>query len=111
VISYVASASTCGLSGHSWVAVLDPCTGGRLTEAYFDLNEDGQVDLQDLIDIPGDKGVAPTSFKIDGKVEMPTYLIDGDTEIMYLPKIDTTMNEKRGAAPAQDLTHWRVLRR
>jgi Tfp pilus tip-associated adhesin PilY1 len=111
VISYVATASTCGLSGHSWVAVLDPCTGGRLTEAYFDLNEDGQVDLQDLIDIPGDKGVAPTSFKIDGKVEMPTYLIDGDTEIMYLPKIDTTMNEKRGAAPAQDLTHWRVLRR
>jgi Tfp pilus tip-associated adhesin PilY1 len=111
VISYVATASTCGLSGHSWVAVLDPCTGGRLLEAYFDLNEDGKVDFQDLIDIGQPDKAAPTAFKIDGKVEMPTYLIDGDTEIMYLPNIDTTMNEKRGAAPFQDMTHWRVLRR
>ncbi len=111
VISYVATASTCGLAGHSWVMVMDPCTGGRLPDAYFDFNEDGKVDFQDLIDIGEPDKAAPSAFKIDGKVEMPTYLIDGDTEIIYLPKIDTTMSEKRGAAPAQDMTHWRVLRK
>jgi type IV pilus assembly protein PilY1 len=111
VISYVATASTCGLSGHSWVMVMDPCTGGRLSIEYFDLNNDGVVDSQDLIDIGEPYNAAPTSFKIDGKVEMPTYLIDGDIEIMYLPKIDTTMNEKRGAAPFEDTTHWRMLRK
>jgi type IV pilus assembly protein PilY1 len=111
VISYVATASTCGLAGHSWVMVMDPCTGGRLPDAYFDFNEDGKVDFQDLIDIGEPDKAAPSAFKIDGKVEMPTYLIDGDTEIIYLPKIDTTMSEKRAAAPAQDMTHWRVLRK
>jgi Tfp pilus tip-associated adhesin PilY1 len=111
VISYVATASTCGLSGHSWVAVLDPCTGGRLPKAYFDLDDDGDVDFDDMIDIGQPDRAAPTAFKIDGKVEMPTYLIDGNIEIMYLPSIDTTMHEKRGLAPEQDMSHWRLLRK
>ncbi|MEJ2393022.1 MAG: hypothetical protein P8019_16710 [Gammaproteobacteria bacterium] len=110
VISYVATASTCGLSGHSWVMVMDPCTGGRLTEAYFDINGDGKIDAQDLIDIGDPFGASPTAIRIDGKVEMPTYLIDGDVEILYLPGIDSKINEKRASAPVQDMTHWRVLR-
>ena len=111
MISYVVEGSTCGLSGHSWVAVLDPCSGGRLTEAYFDINDDGKVDFQDMIDIGLPDKTSPTAIRIDGKVEMPTYLIDGDTEIIYLPGIDKKLNEKRGSAPAQDMTHWRVLRK
>ena len=125
VVSYVASASTCGLSGHSWLMVMDPCTGGRLADAYFDLNGDGKVEEDridyknpgviikspDLLDVGGDRA-APSAFKIDGKVEMPTYLIDGDTEIIYLPKIDTTVDDdKRGKVDVQFVTHWRVLRK
>jgi Tfp pilus tip-associated adhesin PilY1 len=129
VISYVNEGSICGLAGHSWVMVVDPCTGGRLSEAHFDVNGDekvhnkgkydqngdGTIDEKDadLVDI-GTVGhpnyVPPTGLKIDGKLELPSYLIKGDVEKGYYNTSDTDIVTLVQKAPRLGMTHWRVLR-
>jgi len=129
VISYVNEGSICGLAGHSWVMVVDPCTGGRLSQAHFDVNGDekvhnrgeydengdGTIDEKDadLVDI-GDKHdpnyVPPTGLKIDGKLELPSYLIKGDVEKGYYNTSDTDIVTLVQKAPRLGMTHWRVLR-
>jgi type IV pilus assembly protein PilY1 len=114
VISYVTEGSQCGLSGHSWVMVMDPCTGGRLSEAYFDINGDGAIDDQDLINIGTTTHpiwVPPTGPKIDGKVELPSYLIDGAVEKGFYNTSKTEIEEILQKAPRLGMTYWRVLRR
>jgi type IV pilus assembly protein PilY1 len=127
LISYVAATSTCGISGHSWFMALDPCTGGRLQEAYFDVNGDRQFDDQDLVNIGTPENpilVTPLALKKDGKVEMPTYLIDGGIEKIIFPGNDGTPgggggggddddddDDDDGKAPDTGMTYWRVLRK
>ena len=114
VISYVTEGSTCGLAGHSWVMVMDPCTGGRLSEAHFDINGDGAIDDQDLINIGTTTNpiwVPPTGPRIDGKVELPSYLIDGQVEKGFYNTSDTEIKEILQKAPRLGMTYWRVLRR
>jgi len=113
VISYVTEGSTCGLAGHSWVMAMDPCTGGRLAEAHFDINGDGKIDEQDLINIGTTTDpiyVPPTGIKIDGKVELPSYLIDGNVEKGYYNTSDTEIETLLQKAPRLGMTYWRMLR-
>jgi len=113
VISYVTEGSTCGLAGHSWVMVLDPCTGGRLSSANFDINGDGVIDDQDLINIGTDTDpimVPPTGPKIDGKLELPSYLMNGRIEKGYFNTSDTDIKTLLQKAPRLGMTYWRVLR-
>jgi hypothetical protein len=92
---------------------MDPCTGGRLSEAHFDTNGDGRIDDQDLINI-GTVGhpiyVPPTGLKIEGKVELPSYLIDGNVEKGYYNTSDTEIETLLQKAPRLGMTYWRVLR-
>jgi Tfp pilus tip-associated adhesin PilY1 len=114
VISYVTEGSQCGLAGHSWVLVMDPCTGGRLSEANFDINGDGAVDEKDLINIGTTTHpiwVPPTGPKLDGKLELPSYLIDGRIEKGFYNTSDTDIKEIIQKAPRLGMTYWRVLRR
>ncbi|MBW2482105.1 MAG: hypothetical protein JRF38_19110 [Deltaproteobacteria bacterium] len=113
VVSFVSEGSQCGLAGHSWVMVMNPCTGGRLSEAHFDFNGDGEIDDQDLINIGTITDpimVPPTGLKIDGKVELPSYLIDGNVEKGYYNTSDTEIEALLQKAPRLGMTYWRVLR-
>jgi hypothetical protein len=54
--------------------------------------------------------VPPTGQKIDGKVELPSYLINGDVETGYYNTSDTEIETLLQIAPRLGMTHWRVLR-
>jgi hypothetical protein len=55
--------------------------------------------------------VPPTGIKIEGKVELPSYLIDGRIEKGFYNTSDTDIKEIIQKAPRLGLTYWRVLRR
>jgi type IV pilus assembly protein PilY1 len=127
LVSYVNEGSTCGLAGHSWFMTIDPCTGGRLKDVYFDISGDFQFDDQDLINIGTAKDpimVPPIAIQISGKVEMPTYVINkaGGYEKIIIP--DDAGNPGGsggpggpggggapvGKEPFEGMTYWRMLR-
>jgi type IV pilus assembly protein PilY1 len=67
---------------------MDACTGGRLTEAQFDINNDGVIDENDLINInPDPEGapmmVAPTGITYPGHLQPPAILQIGAEEMKY----------------------------
>ena len=115
VISYAGEGSTCGLAGHSWVMVMDACSGARLSEAHFDINGDGAIDVNDLINIgtvADPIWVVPTGVKYEGKLEPPAYLImDRDTEKLYLNSSEAEIETLLEKTPRLGMTYWRVLRR
>ena len=113
VITYVNEGSQCGLAGHSWVLMIDPCTGGRLREVHFDVNGDGAIDEKDLVNIGTVDNpimVPPTGIRIDGKVELPSYLINGRLEKGFYNTSDTEIKEIIQKAPKLGMNYWRVLR-
>jgi type IV pilus assembly protein PilY1 len=116
VISYVNEGGQCGLAGHSWVMAMDPCTGGRLSHADFDLNGDGAIDDEDLINIGTVADpimVPPTGGRFDGKVKNPLYLRAHErstVEKSYYNTDDTEIKTFLRSAPRLGMTYWRVLR-
>ena len=51
VVSSIPKSSPCAAGGDSILHEMDACTGGRLTEAQFDINDDGVIDENDMITI------------------------------------------------------------
>jgi len=51
VISSIPKSSRCAAGGDSILHEMDACSGGRLSEAQFDINDDGYIDDNDLITI------------------------------------------------------------
>jgi type IV pilus assembly protein PilY1 len=115
VISYVSEGSQCGLAGHSWVMVMDACSGARLSEANFDINGDGVIDDQDMIDI-GTVGhpnlVVPTGIRYEGKLEPPAYLLmSNELEKLYMNSSEAEIETLLEKASKLGMTYWRVHRR
>jgi type IV pilus assembly protein PilY1 len=116
VISYVKEGTQCGLAGHSWVMALNPCTGGRLTKADFDLNGDGAVNEGDLVNIGTVDDpimVPPTGGRFDGKLNNPIYLRAHEkstVEKSYYNTDDTEIKTWLRSAPRLGMTYWRVVR-
>jgi Tfp pilus tip-associated adhesin PilY1 len=46
VLSYAPGGSMCATGGYTWVMAMDACSGGRLSEANFDVTGDGGIDDQ-----------------------------------------------------------------
>jgi len=88
MIGFSPEETPCGTSGWSTVMELDACTGGRLTEAQLDINEDGVIDNKDLINIGTEENpewVVPTGIEYPGRLMAPAILRDPfkDEEIKY----------------------------
>ncbi|MBW2614592.1 MAG: hypothetical protein JRD02_00235, partial [Deltaproteobacteria bacterium] len=86
-VSFIPEYSPCGTGGNSVIMEMDACTGGRLTEAQFDINNDGVIDENDLINIAGEGEtpiwVAPTGITYPGHLQPPAILQVGEEEMKY----------------------------
>jgi type IV pilus assembly protein PilY1 len=73
-VTFTPEDSPCGGEGFSFPVFADPCTGGSLVEVFLDINQDGVIDEQDLINIGTDTNpiwVAPSSKKFAGRLQPP----------------------------------------
>jgi type IV pilus assembly protein PilY1 len=114
VVSYVAGGALCSTGGKSWLMSLDACTGSRVSEPNFDINGDGTIDENDLVDIDPGAGVimaAPTGLMYDGQLQTPAFLImPGGIEKMYMSSSKAKIEEQLQKGPKLGLTHWRLVR-
>ena len=73
-VTFTPEDSPCGGEGNSFPVFADPCSGGNLGRAFLDINQDGVIDEQDLINIGTDENpiyVAPSSKKFSGRLQPP----------------------------------------
>ena len=86
-VSYIPNDSSCSTGGDSWLLEMNACTGGRLDDAQFDIDGDGDIDDDDLINI-GTEGdpewVAPTGIKYPTMIHEPIIVkLDEDRDVKY----------------------------
>jgi type IV pilus assembly protein PilY1 len=75
----IPSGDACSAGGTSWLMEMDALTGGRLSFSPFDLNEDGEFNVQDFITV-----------QIDGEdVQVPASGIRSTEGIIKTPAIIT----------------------
>ena len=74
VISSIPSTSPCSGGGNSMVHEINACTGERLTPAQFDIDDDGDIDEGDYINITGTGDVPPSGISYPGVLHPPVVL-------------------------------------
>ena len=101
-------------SSKSAGASLDACAGARLTEQVFDINDDGVIDNQDMVNIgtPTDPvWVPPTSIEFDGRLQPPAIIIlDEKREMLYMSSSRGEIQLQLKKAVKLGMTFWRVYR-
>lgn len=83
VISFIPAESRCSGGGKSIIHEMDVCDGSRTDTPSFDINEDGIIDENDLINIgtPEDPVmVPPTGILYDGMLHTPVIVTDPDED-------------------------------
>ena len=101
----------CGFGGASWLMELDALSGARLSTTPFDVNNDGQIDAEDMIDGQAVSGIQRTE---SGIMPAPAVLLseDGRIEYKYSPGTDgnitvTAEDPGKGVSGRQS---WRQIR-
>ena len=113
IITTIPSDSPCGAGGNSIIMSMDSCDGSRLSAPFFDINGDGIIDMQDMINIGSVNNpiwVAPTGWSKTGIYYPPAALsLPGGVTKQYFStsegNVDTaiTEDEKKG------LFSWREI--
>jgi type IV pilus assembly protein PilY1 len=110
VVSFYPETAPCGSGGYSIVHEIDACTGARLTEPQFDINDDGVIDEGDLINIGTVEDpimVAPSGVQEEGRLQPPAILGMGDTEMKYFSSSSGTIAVVMEKAVSLGITYWR----
>ena len=110
VVSFYPETAPCSSGGYSIVHEIDACTGSRLTEPQFDINEDGVIDEGDLIDIGihGDpKLVPPSGIQKEGRLQPPAILRMDETEMKYFSSSSGTIETVQEKTVQLGITYWR----
>ncbi len=110
VVSFYPETAPCGSGGYSIVHEIDACTGARLTEPQFDINDDGVIDEGDLINIGTVENpirVAPSGVQEEGRLQPPAILGMGDTEMKYFSSSSGTITTVMEKAVSLGITYWR----
>jgi type IV pilus assembly protein PilY1 len=119
VISYSLESDNAGdlckpvRSGSSIVHELDACSGGRRSSAAFDINDDGIIDGNDMIEITdpsnpdGTIRVAPTGIKKPGLIYPPKIIVVEGSEIKYFSSSRRTIETVREVTETTGMYYWR----
>lgn len=87
-VTAIPSQTPCDFGGDGWLMELDANNGGLIEEFTFDVNDDGVIDEEDLVnmtDLNGDdKTVAPSGRKSSsGLIQKPTIISQPASDIEY----------------------------
>ncbi len=112
-ITSIPSESPCSAGGDSILHAMDACTGARLNYPFYDANNDGVVDSDDLINIGSLANpiwAAPTGWFKSGMYYPPAILSLGEGESMlYFGTSDATVDPTRTVGEPLGLTNWREI--
>jgi type IV pilus assembly protein PilY1 len=104
LVSTIPSNSPCAAGGRSSMYIVDPCTGGDTGDIQFDVNEDGVLDENDVVDeITGDP--TPQGRKILKIVYGPLEM----DEKVYLVDPDGNIDSPRVPDIPEGMYFWRTL--
>jgi hypothetical protein len=115
VLSIIPNESPCSGGGNSLLHEMDACTGGRLKAAAFDINNDGIIDGNDLIDIGlvDDQGnpilVPPTGMDYPGMLYPPVMvrMPDDEREMKIFSTSAGTTETVFEVAEQRGLFYWK----
>jgi len=111
LVTFTPEDTPCGSGGDSVVMEMNACSGGRLNEAQFDINEDGIIDENDLVNIGTDSDpiwVAPTGVKSPGRLQPPAILRmpNEETEMKYFSSSRGTIVMVEESAVTLGMSYW-----
>ncbi|MBN1849044.1 MAG: hypothetical protein JW932_10705 [Deltaproteobacteria bacterium] len=106
-ISFSPQQASCGSGGSSVVMAMDSCSGGRLNQAFYDINDDGVFDQNDLIEIAPGVFVPPTGIFYDGMMRPPAFsrLTGSDMEMGYY-SVDDEISTQRQRKARIGMSYW-----
>ncbi len=110
VVSFYPETAPCGSGGYSIVHEIDACTGARLTEPQFDINNDGVINESDLINIGTEENpimVAPSGTEQEGRLQPPAILRMDQTEMKYFSSSSGTIATVMEQVVKLGITSWR----
>jgi type IV pilus assembly protein PilY1 len=109
-IAYTPIQTPCGSGGSSIIMEMDACSGARLEKAQFDINEDGVIDENDLVNIGTADDpiwVPPTGLMSEGRLFPPAILrIDKDKEKKYFSSSRGKIVEMIEKAAKLGMSYW-----
>jgi len=122
IISSIPETDPCSAGGSSVVHEMDACSGGRLEQAQFDINDDGVIDENDYIvikKIDPDTGkeveiyLAPTGLKFDAMIHPPIIIETpgGETERKYFSTAAGNISTMEEQSEVKGMFFWRMLER
>ncbi len=112
-ISSIPSDSPCSAGGDSILHAMSACSGARLDEPFYDANNDGTIDSDDLINIGSAENpiwASPTGWYKSGMYYPPAILsLEDGTSMLYFGTSDATVDPTRAAGQPLGLTNWREI--
>ena len=94
------SADVCSPSGRGFTMAIDPFTGGRLQQTYFDINKDGSFDSKDMLG-----GVPVSGIGYESSPHSPIFL--GDTMYTSLDDGGSDIVKTNASASSIRRVSWR----
>ncbi len=117
LISSIPKSSPCSAGGDSILHEMNACTGGRMSGAQFDINDDGKIDANDMISIPDPNDptkeilVAPTGIKYPEMIYPPKIMRHPDnTETKYFSTASGSIEMLREEGEQRGIFYWRERR-
>jgi len=109
IVTFTPEQTACGSGGDSIIMEMNACSGGRLSRAQLDINEDGLINDDDLINIGTEEDpiyIAPTGIQKPGRLLPPAILINESEEIKYFSTNVGNIVIQTERAVKIGIVHW-----